>query len=109
MATEHRFIEGVEPPKQIIAEFYRCEDHRCCHFYASDEFVKFMHRVFAKAGIELILKELKKGEFNVAIDQAHRVLEVFTAVHEVQGLKWKDGDSPIHAIESLVAKYAELK
>jgi len=37
------------------------------------------------------------------------VLEIFTAVHEVQGLKWKEGESPLAAIESLLAKYAELK
>jgi len=107
MATEHRFIAGAKPPEKVILDFYRCEVHNTCHFYASDEFVKLMQRVFAKDGIELIAHELKKGEFPP--DQAHKVLEVFTAVHEVQGLKWEQGCSPLEAIESLVAKYAELK
>src|SRR5687768_16069321 len=98
-SMEFRFSPGVKPPKQVIAEFYRCEQHNTCHFYASEEFLQFMKRVFAQAGIKLVLKELKKGEFPA--DQAHRVLEVFKAVHEVQGLKWKESESPIAAIESL--------
>jgi hypothetical protein len=46
---ELRVFPGVNPPKQVLVEYYRCEQHNTCHFYASDEFMQFMKRVFASA------------------------------------------------------------
>ena len=79
-ASIHRRREAAA---RVLMDFYRCELHNTCHFYASDEFVKFMQRVFAGAGIELVVNELQKGQFPP--DQAHKVLEVFTAIPRSAG------------------------
>ena len=107
MATEHRFIDGAGLPQKAILQFYRCESHGTCHVNVSDDFLQFMRRIFAKAGVELMFDEKKLGQFQP--DQAHRAREILLAVHEVQGLPWNPHNSPLAAIESLVVKYAALK
>ncbi len=106
---EHRFIDGATPPEKVICEFYRCEIHNACHLNVSDDFMKFMQRIFAKAGIELMFELASEKSVGIHLDDYHRWLEILTAVHEVQGLKWVDGCSVLPAVESLVAKYAALK
>jgi hypothetical protein len=69
-------------PEKVIMDYYECELHTARHFYMTHESLPLMQLILAKAGVELVLNKMKKGEF--LIDQAHRVLEVFTAVHEVR-------------------------
>jgi hypothetical protein len=109
MRVEHRSVSGPDLANKVICEFYRCEMHNTCHLSVTDEFLHWLRLVFAQAGVQLELKQIPNRELKVDHDRPHQVLEVLMAVHEVQGLKWDDGVSPLLAIESLVAKYAALR
>ena len=109
MRAEHRSVSGPGIPNKVICEFYRCEMHNACHLSVTDEFLCWLRLIFAQAGVQLELKQIPNRELKVDHDRPHQVLEVLTAVHEVQGLKWEEGCSALPAIESLVAKYAALR
>jgi hypothetical protein len=94
----------------LIIEFWRCEQHKTLHFNANQQVWEDLKTIINKMGFNVIERELKPALWTPIKDcNIHRSQEVIRAVFEVQGLEYSEGIDFLFAIESLVAKYAELK
>jgi hypothetical protein len=63
--------------------------------------------IFQDAGIELLLEEEKSIPW--VNQMRHNTLAIISSLYEVQGLKREEAISIMPAIESLIAKYVEMK
>lgn len=100
-------IATMQCVRTLEAHFVRCETHNSRCMEISEDIWDALVEALKAINIELVGKE--RAWAWGAIEDTHLLRTVLTAVHEVQGLKMQEGCSVIPALESLVAKYAELK
>jgi hypothetical protein len=100
----------IEPhdKQTVIFEFWRCEWDRRYEMLFTEEAFEMLVDHLKKTGLEVVLHE-SPGLLMAAHSHKHKLREVLTAVHEVQGLKWEEGTDSLPAIESLLAKYLDLR
>ncbi len=92
---------------KIIIEYWRCDLDYARELRITEEAWDLLVKAIEAGGVEVEARELPYPIEPTG--SVHKVHEVLTAVHEVQGLKLVEGESVLPAIESLIAKYAALK
>ncbi len=106
-------IEVMDDPKtgwrHLYVEAYRSDCNMLWHFEASDRFVKDLREALSTFNVELVIKEKSWPEWIKRHADPEQTWALINSLYEVQGLKYEPCSDITKAIESLIAKYAELK
>lgn len=93
--------------KELICKVWTCDMNHHYHVMMTWYTFEMLRQVLGKLGIVL---QVQKESFIPPCDhEKHRLLYALQSLHTVQGLKWEEGTTIIEGLESLIAKYVDLK
>lgn len=95
--------------RKLYVEAYRSDCSRLWHFEATDNFVRDLAYVLRRINVDLIIKEKSWPEWTQTHGDPEQTWAMVHSLYEVQGMKYQEGMDITKAIESLIAKYAEIK
>ena len=94
-------------PRTFVFKAWVCDMGHHYHFMVDYRELQNLKDMFEEAGTPLLIQE---QEIIPSCDEyQHRLIYALKSAHSVQGLEWGEGQSSVDGLESLIAKFIELR